>query len=263
MIAGKPVLELKNLTVGYGSGPKTKQVLAKINLVAKTKQLIALMGANGTGKSTLLRSLCRLQPILAGEFWLSGKPTNSLSTRELATQLSVVLTDRVQTGYLTVKDLVAMGRHPYTDWRGQLQRSDLLATEVALQVAGLSELQEEYLHRLSDGQLQKAMIARALAQDGNLMLLDEPLIHLDIPSKWEIMGLLKRMAQDNEKTIILATHELDLSLQLADRIWLINRNRKLLEGTPEELVQNGSISEAFDTEHFQFQKSTLYNPDGS
>jgi iron complex transport system ATP-binding protein len=150
-------------------------------------------------------------------------------------------------------DLVAMGRHPYTDWRGQLQKSDLSATEEALRVTGLSKLKEEYLHRLSDGQLQKAMIARALAQDGNLMLLDEPLIHLDIPSKWEIMGLLKQMSQDNGKAIILATHELDLSLKLADRIWLINRKQELLEGTPEELVQNGSISQAFDTEHYQFQ----------
>ncbi|GJM30925.1 MAG: iron(III) ABC transporter ATP-binding protein [Cyclobacteriaceae bacterium] len=255
------VLELKNLTIGFAGGSKPLEILSKVNVRAQQGQLIALIGANGAGKSTLIRSLCGLQPILNGGVWLHGVPAGRLTAGELATKLSVVLTDKIQAGYLTVGDLVATGRHPYTDWRGRLQETDLNATKEALKITGLSSLKQEYLHTLSDGQLQKAMIARALAQDGALMLLDEPLIHLDIPSKWEIMGLLKQMTKKKQKTIVLATHELDLSLQIADRIWLINKYQQLLDETPQEMVQNGHISAAFDTEYYQFQPGSFNRHD--
>lgn len=246
------VLELKNVAAGYRNPATGKEVLSGVNLKAYEGQLISLMGANGTGKSTLLRTTSGILPLLKGEILFNGQSSAHLSPREIATQLSVVLTDKLQTGYMTVWDLVAMGRYPYTDWRGGLQKTDLEATTKAIEITGLAPLKNKYLHTLSDGQMQKTMIARALAQDGNLMMLDEPLIHLDIPSKWEIMELLKQMTQHTKKTVILATHELDLSLQMADVVWLINNDRKIKVGTPEELLKNGAIEEAFSTPHFQF-----------
>ena len=246
------VLQTQNLSVGYGKGPKQNKVLHGLNLEAASGQLIALIGANGTGKSTLIRTLAGLQPVLQGEIWWNNEKSTELSPRQLAGRLSLVLTDRIQTGYLTVMDLVAMGRHPYTDWRGRLQESDRKATVDALRITGLEELKDTDLHELSDGQLQKAMIARAVAQDGPVMILDEPLIHLDIPSKWEIMNLLKQMTIDRAKTILLATHELELGLHMADRIWMIDRKGRMVTGTPEELIRNQTISETFNTPHYTF-----------
>ena len=242
-------VKTKDLVIGYG---KT-EVLSEINLCARSGHLTTLLGANGTGKSTLLRTLAGLQRQLAGEIWLNQKISSDLAPLEKATMVSLVLTDRVFPGYMTVGDLVALGRHPYTNWRGRLNEDDLKSTKEALDMTGLGDIKDKDLHQLSDGQLQKALIARALAQDGTIMLLDEPLIHLDIPSKWEIMGLLKRMSDEKQKTIILATHELELSLQMADQIWLINRNNNLICGEPEELVSNGSIADAFNTAHYQFR----------
>jgi iron complex transport system ATP-binding protein len=245
-------LQTQQLSVGYGKGPNQNEVLHGLDLKAESGQLIALIGANGTGKSTLIRTLAGLQSALGGEIRWDGVRSTELSPRQLAARLSIVLTDRVHTGYLTVMDLVAMGRHPYTDWRGRLLESDKKATDDALQITGLWELKHTDLHELSDGQLQKVMIARAVAQDGPVMLLDEPLIHLDIPSKWEIMNLLKQMTVDRNKTVLLATHELELGLHLADRIWLINKQRRMLTGTPEELIRNQTISETFNTAHYTF-----------
>lgn len=250
----RSVLQTKNLTVGYGKGKNRQDILSQICLQANSRQIIALIGANGTGKSTLLRTLAALQPALDGEILLNSKDINQLTPKEIAVQVSLVLTDRIQTGYLTVGDLVAMGRHPHTDWRGRMRESDLEATLDALTITGLSQLIQSDLQELSDGQRQKAMIARALAQDGNLMLLDEPLIHLDVPSKWEIMNLLRRMAHERSKTVILATHELDLSLRMADQLWLIDGEKNIITGAPEDLVLDGLISKVFDSEQYFFDQ---------
>ncbi len=240
---------IKNLTIGYG---KTV-VLSDINIAAKPGSLTALLGANGTGKSTLLRTLAGLGKKITGEMWLEEKNLDDLTPLEKANLISMVLTDRIFPGYMTVAELVAMGRHPYTNWRGKLKQDDLFATEEALNMTGMQDLHHKDLHELSDGQLQKALIARALAQDSPVMLLDEPLIHLDIPSKWEIMALLKRMSQEKRKTIILATHELELSLKMADHIWLINKQQDLVDGTPEQMVTNGIIAKTFNTEQYRFR----------
>ncbi len=250
----RSVLQTKNLTVGYGKGKNRLDILSQICLQANSRQIIALIGANGTGKSTLLRTLAGLQPALDGEILLNSKDINQLTPKEIAVQVSLVLTDRIQTGYLTVGDLVAMGRHPHTNWRGRMRERDLEATLDALTITGLSQLIQSDLQELSDGQKQKAMIARALAQDGNLMLLDEPLIHLDVPSKWEIMNLLRRMAHERSKTVILATHELDLSLRMADQLWLIDGEKNIITGAPEDLVLDGLISKVFDGEQYFFDQ---------
>jgi iron complex transport system ATP-binding protein len=223
-------------------------------LQAKSSQIIALIGANGTGKSTLLRTLAGLQPALDGKIWLNSKDFNKLTPKEIAFQVSLVLTDRIQTGYLTVGDLVAMGRHPHTDWKGRMAKGDVKAVLDALKITGLSNLIHSDLQELSDGQKQKTMIARAMAQDGDLMLLDEPLIHLDVPSKWEIMNLLRCMAHERSKTVILATHELDLSLRMADQLWLIDEKENLIAGAPEDLVLDGLISKVFDSQQYFFDQ---------
>ncbi len=248
------VLQLSNLAIGYGKEKNRKYVLSHINLQAKPGQIIALIGANGTGKSTLLKTLAGLIPLLDGEIRLNSKDFNLLTPKEIAFQVSLVLTDRIHTGYLTVGDLVAMGRHPHTDWRGHLGKADTKAVLDALTTTGLTQLIQQDLQELSDGQRQKAMIARAMAQDGGLMLLDEPLIHLDVPSKWEIMNLLQRMAHQRSKTVILATHELDLSLRMADQLWLIDGKGNILTGAPEDLVLDGMISKVFDSEQYIFDQ---------
>ena len=218
-------LALKNLSVGYGTGKNCKEILSRINVGIYPGQMVALIGANGSGKSTLLRTLAGLQPLLNGEFWINSKNVESLTSREIASQISLVLTDHIQTGYLTVGDLVSMGRHPYTDWRGKMSEADVTAVLGALVSTGLEPFVHSNLQELSDGQKQKAMIARAIAQDGDLMLLDEPLIHLDVTSKWEIMNLLRQTVHNHNKSMVIATHELDLSLKMADQIWLIDQKR--------------------------------------
>jgi len=250
----RSVIQTRNLTVGYGKGKNRLDVLSQICLQANAGQIIALIGANGTGKSTLLRTLAGLQSALDGEILLNSMDFKQLTPKEIALQVSLVLTDRIQTGYITVGDLVAMGRHPHTDWKGRMNDADIKAVLDALTVTGLSQLIHSDLQELSDGQKQKAMIARALAQDGNLMLLDEPLIHLDVPSKWEIMNLLQRMAHERSKTVILATHELDLSLRMADQLWLIDGNANIITGTPEDLVLDGLISKVFDSQQYFFDQ---------
>ena len=245
-------LRTLDLTIGYGAAPNEIALVKELSLEAPAGQLIALIGANGSGKSTLLRTLAGLQPALNGEILINGINSRGLSPKKMASELAIVLTERIQSGYLTVGDLVAMGRYPYTDWRGRMQPKDQEASLDALRVTGLENLKHQFLHELSDGQLQKALIGRALAQDGKLMLLDEPLIHLDIPSKWEIMGILKNLANDRGKAIVLATHELELSLQMADHIWLINKQGQMVTGTPGELIGDGTISDAFDSKYYKF-----------
>ena len=247
-MSNSPTIRTKDLTIGYGKS----KILSHINLSAEAGDLNALLGANGAGKSTLLKTLAGLCKKISGDLWIGEKNADQLSAGDKATMISLVLTDRIFPGYMTIAELVAMGRHPYTNWRGRLNAEDEQATKDALEMTGLSTIKDKDLHHLSDGQLQKAQIARALAQDSGIMLLDEPLIHLDIPSKWEIMALLKRMAQEKQKTIILATHELDLSLKMANRIWLIKKEHDLVVGTPDQMISNKSIAETFNTDHYQF-----------
>ena len=243
-----PTIRTKELTIGYGKS----ELLSHISISAESGSLTTLLGANGAGKSTLLKTLAGLCKKISGDLWIGEKNAEELSAGDKATMISLVLTDRIFPGYMTIAELVAMGRHPYTNWRGRLNADDEQATKDALEMTGLFEIKDKDLHHLSDGQLQKAQIARALAQDSAIMLLDEPLIHLDIPSKWEIMALLKRMAKEKQKTIILATHELELSLKMADRIWLINKDHDLVTGTPDQMIANNTIAETFNTDHYQF-----------
>lgn len=245
-------LQTMDLAVGYGG----QALLHDLQLQACRGEMICLMGPNGVGKSTLLRALTTLQPPLRGEVLINSRPLYQLSALEVAREISLVLTERIEGGFLTVGELVAMGRYPHTGWAGKLTESDRSVVAKALSTTGLEQLAQRNLRELSDGQRQKAMIARALAQDGDLMILDEPLIHLDVSNKWEIMNLLRQTARDHGKALIMATHEMDLSIKLADKLWLISHSGQLSAGCPEDLILSGAFSHIFDGPNYRFDMNS-------
>ncbi|MDR3095370.1 MAG: ABC transporter ATP-binding protein [Bacteroidales bacterium] len=240
-------LSIQNLSVGY----RQQTILSGIHLTAAEGELVALIGRNGTGKSTLMRTLARLQPRLDGVVLLSGKPTQHFSKTEWAEQLSIVSTDAVGASYLTVRQLVAFGRFPYTNWLGKLTVQDLLKVDEALQLVGIAHLAHKNLHETSDGERQRAMIARTLAQDTGIILLDEPTAFLDMPNKYELVWLLHRLTRERRKTIVFSTHDLNIAMQGADKLWLIAENN-ICEGAPEDLALNGQFNSIFAGSNLNF-----------
>jgi iron complex transport system ATP-binding protein len=251
------VLHIHELTIGYRRGKEDdKFVAGPLNLELIPGELVCILGANGSGKSTLLRTLAGLQPALGGKAVVSGIPIHQIHKKKLARLMSVVLTDPITTGNLTVADLVAFGRYPYTGWLGTLTAMDRQMVEWALQSTGMLAFQHKNIHTLSDGERQKVMIARALAQDTAIILLDEPTAHLDLPNRMEIMRLLRQLSLESGKSIVLSTHEMDLALQAADRIWLFDVDNGVTAGAPEDLVLNGDIDRVFVHHSVVFDKHT-------
>ena len=243
----KSLLNIENLSIGYG-----KKVLAKdLKLQLGAGELICLMGPNGAGKSTLLRSISSLQKPLSGKLFLEGQDLTKMSSGDLAKKISVVLTNRVDSN-LTVYKLVSMGRYPYTNWTGKMTEKDQALIQEAIIRTGMKELIKRPLYQLSDGERQKAMIARALAQDTAIILLDEPSAHLDIPNKLELLSLLRKLSRESDKGILLSIHDLDAALQIADKIWLMDEQGKVLQGIPEDLVLGGQIQKLFASEGLNF-----------
>lgn len=251
-MADNPILQTKNLTIGYKQRRQAPAIIAqRLNLHLKRGQLVCLLGPNGAGKSTLMRTLAAMQPSLNGQVLLDGNDINTLQPQFLAKKLSIVLTERVQAGLLSAYDLVALGRYPYTDWRGTLSTTDTLVVRHALQAVGATALAQRPVSQLSDGERQKVMIARALAQEPHLMLLDEPTAYLDLPRRVEIMQILRQLAHEGQRAILLSTHDLDLALRSADVIWLM-ADGVLHVGAPEDLVLNGTFAAAFAAEGVTF-----------
>lgn len=244
------VLEIRHLTVGY-TRPR-RVVIEGLNLSLAAGELVCLIGPNGAGKSTLMRTIAGLQPPLEGEIRLMGDDIRKLSARDLAQRLSMVLTERVDVGLLPAYSLVALGRHPYTGWSGRLTTQDEQAVREAISQVGAGPLASRPVSELSDGERQKIMIARALAQEPELMLLDEPTAYLDLPRRVEMMGLLLRLAHETGRAILLSTHDLDLALRSADRIWLLPDDGTMHVGAPEDLVLSGAFETAFHSEGVQF-----------
>jgi iron complex transport system ATP-binding protein len=237
----KAVLQTRDLTVGYG----TRKLAEQLNLELRPGELVALLGPNGAGKTTLLRTLSGMQPPLAGDVLIAGDTVHRLPARELAQRLSIVLTDRPQLGMMTGYELVALGRYPHTDWSGRLQPRDRERVEWAIDAVGAAALAPHPVIELSDGQRQKLMIARALAQETPLLLLDEPTAFLDLPRRVELMRLLRDCARDLERAVLLSTHDLDLALRTADRLWLFSENGELFDGAPEDLILSGAFAKIF------------------
>lgn len=256
MLKPHEVLTTVDLAVGYGRGRHATPILAGLSLVLRRGELVCLLGANGAGKTTLMRTLAGMQPPIHGEVCIDGESTRTLPPLELARRVSVVLTERADVGMLSAYDLVALGRHPYTDWTGRLSERDHAAVERALAAVRITPLAHRSVNELSDGERQKVMIARAFAQDAAIMLLDEPTAFLDLPRRVEIMDMLRRVAHDDKRAVLLSTHDLDLALRTADRFWLLGGDGQIHIGAPEDLILNGAFEAAFRDDGVQFDTST-------
>jgi len=246
-----PVLESRNLSIGYR---QPDMELAKgLNLRLERGRLTALLGPNGAGKSTLLRTLAGMQKPLSGQVWLSGDDVGQMKASEIARRLSVVLTEAPNPGWMNGLALVALGRHPYTDWLGRLSPTDKAVVRWALAAVDAEDIAQRPVIELSDGQRQKLMIARALAQETDVMLLDEPTAFLDLPRRVEIMQLLKNLAHQTQRAILLSTHDLDLALRSCDSLWLMSPTA-LVVGAPEDLVLDDIIATTFAGDGIIFDK---------
>lgn len=249
-------LNISKLEIGYPQkGGGYSHVAGPIDLTAQSGELVCLLGPNGVGKSTLLRTLAGIQQAHDGEMSILNQDVAKISKRKLAKLLSVVLTDRITSGNLTAYDLVTLGRIPHTGWFGNLSDEDKHKTEWAISSTHIEAFQHKNIHTLSDGERQKVMIARALAQDTPVILLDEPTAHLDVPNRIDIVRLLRKLAQETGKAIIMSTHELDLALQAADKIWLMTEDNRTFSGTPEDLVLNDALGNTFTKEGIEFDKA--------
>ena len=241
-----PSLETHGLAVGYGaSRGAPRAVVEEVCVSLRPGELVCLLGPNGAGKSTLIRTLAGMQKPLAGEIRLDGVPLSTLSAAEVARRMSLVLTDRPAVGLMPVSTLVSLGRHPYTGWSGRLKREDEEVVRRAMADVGIEALAHRPVCELSDGERQKAMIARALAQEPQVMILDEATAFLDLPRRVELMHLLLRLARTGRRAVLLATHDLDLALRCAHRLWLLPHGGPLRAGIPEDLVLSGAFSETF------------------
>ena len=248
------ILHIQNLSIGYRQRKDTHVVARDITVELKKGELVCLLGPNGAGKSTLMRTISGGQKPLAGKVLLGNQLIHDLSARQLAKKLSLVLTERVHAGMLTAYEVVALGRYPHTNWAGKLSANDHDLIQWSIEMAGAKDLAERVLSELSDGERQKVMVARALAQEPELMILDEVTAFLDLPRRVEIMQLLRRLAHTTGKAILLSTHDMDLALRSADRIWLLPKGGKLHVGAPEDLVLNGSFEQAFKSEGVSFNR---------
>ncbi|MBQ6210829.1 MAG: ABC transporter ATP-binding protein [Prevotella sp.] len=235
-------IRLEGLAIGYrNKNGAAKVVFENINASIHSGKMTCLIGKNGVGKSTLLRTLAAFQPPLGGMVLLNGEDIHALSPQERAKTISVVLTDKPDILNMKAEELVGLGRSPYTNFWGSLSQHDHEMAEKAMQQVGIEALKTHPFHALSDGERQKVMIAKALAQETPIILLDEPTAFLDYPSKVDILQLLRKLAHELDKTIFLSTHDLELALHIADTIWLLDKQKGLITGTAEELNAQGLI----------------------
>lgn len=246
-------IQCKGISIGYKDRSTTSVVVKKdISLHANRGEMVALIGGNGIGKSTLLKTIAGFMPPLAGELLVRNRPLSGFPAVELAQEMSFVSTDIVRVANLTVRELVGLGRFPYTNWFGQLTDNDQMIIDRAILLTGLTGFENRPINRISDGERQRAMIARALAQDTRVMVLDEPTAFLDISNKYEIVRILHQLVLEQDKCIIFSTHDLNTSLTMADRIWLMLEDR-VVEGIPEEMASSGYFEALFlNNQHLSF-----------
>ena len=240
------------LTVGY----RGHRVVEDISLSLPCGRLVCLLGPNGAGKSTLLRTLCGFQPPIAGTVTISGSDITTMSAAEVARLVSVVLTDRPLTPSLTAAEMVGMGRAPYTGFWGRLSEDDHRIVDEAMQSVGISHMSHRRVCSLSDGECQKTMIAKTLAQQTPYILLDEPTAFLDFTGKVELMQLLRRLAHEQGKTILMSTHDLEAALRTADRMWIL-ADGAIAQGTPHELADSGDIQRYIGRHDVRLDRQTL------
>lgn len=245
------MLETRDLEVGYLSQKSRLSVSKNISFRLPQGEMAAIVGVNGIGKSTLLRTLGRVQTKLGGTIMVNDRVIENYKSTDWARELSVVLTDPLTSKNLTVQQLISLGRHPYTNWIGTLSGKDIDKIQEAIKLVGLSKLRHKKCYELSDGQLQKVMIARALAQDTRIMLLDEPTTHLDMYHKVQILKILQSIAHQTGKIVLYTTHEIDLAIQLCDKILIMEKQENYF-GTPQELIKTERFSKLFPEDTIRF-----------
>lgn len=245
------MIKLNDITLSFGSRTLIEHASAHF----ECGRMTALLGRNGTGKSTLLRAIASLGEVQGGAIEIGGRELSELSNADLARMVAFVNTERVSVEAMTAYDLVAVGRAPYTDWSGRLRGSDHEVIERSIRIAGVEHLADRYVDTLSDGECQRVMIAKALAQDTPAILLDEPTSYLDMPNRYELCTLLGRLAHDEGKCVLYSTHELDIALTLSDSIALVDTPQLLYMPT-REMIASGSIERLFDSPYIRFDAST-------
>jgi iron complex transport system ATP-binding protein len=265
MVNNDSHIKLSDLSVGYETGRQKRTVIPGINLQASRGNLIALVGANGSGKSTLLKTLAGLQPQIKGRILIDNKPLNHYNRHQLAEKLSFVGTHYDMHAMMRVHQVVSYGRYPYTNILGQLHYRDKLIITKAMHDTGIFHLRDAFISEISDGEKQRVLIARSLAQDTDIILLDEPTAFLDVKNKFEILHLLGRLAHEKQKIILFSSHDLQIVLGTADLLWFID-SKKIIQGLPEEMVLKNTINELFrhsevyfDAENNEFRINRRHN----
>ena len=253
MEINNPILTTTNLCIGYSSKKETKTIASNINLTLKKGKLIALIGANGIGKSTLLRTLIGIQPPLSGNIILNGININEYDSISFAQNLSIVLTEKLPPSNLTVFEIIALGRQPYTNWLGNLSDNDISKINEAMELTQITSLAEKKHYEISDGQLQKVLVARALAQDTPLIILDEPTTHLDLLHKVSLFKLLKKLAKETNKCILFSTHDIDMAIQISDEM-IIMTDENVVQDQPCNFISKGNFETLFKNEHIAFDR---------
>lgn len=252
---GNLLLETKDLIIGYLSKKNAKSVAGPINISVNAGKMICLLGSNGSGKSTLLRTVAGLQVPISGQVLLNGMSIKDLKVSYIAEKISLVLSEKNIGNSMDVYSLIALGRYPYNGLLGILNEDDKRIIKLAASLTDTTRFMSRKVDSLSDGEFQKVMLARALAQDTPIIILDEPTAHLDLPSRLKLMQLLYQLARDTGKAILISTHELDLALQTADCIWLMD-GEILHTGLPEELVLSGVFQHVFNHNELEFNPQT-------
>ncbi|MCB2209137.1 MAG: ABC transporter ATP-binding protein [Bacteroidetes bacterium] len=263
----KALLEIKKLETGFELSRKKSLSLHKaLDFELIEGQFVSLLGPNGAGKSTFLRTLLGFQNALSGEVLYDGISSHDMEVKELAKKVAVVLTDKIDESFLTVNEIVSTGRYPYTGFSGRLTDEDRILINDALNLVGMLPFSERSFQQLSDGEKQKVLIARALAQQTPLIFLDEPVAFIDAPGKVEIMELLKHLSHTHQKGILAATHDLEAAIRFSDQLWLLGKDGKVAKGNPWELLSKGIMSSFFDkgdvilnTEKLRFEKIQITN----
>lgn len=245
------MIQLSNISLAFGERTLIEGATTRF----ECGEMVALLGRNGTGKSTLLRAMAKLGDIAEGEILVDGKSIADIDIRTFARLVAFVNTERIDIDSMRAYDLVAIGRSPYTDWMGRLTKEDREIIERAMQITGVDKLANRMVETLSDGECQRVMIARALAQDTPVILLDEPTAFLDLPNRYELCMLLSRLAHDEGKLIIFSTHELDIALSLSDSIALVDTPR-LVHMPTSEMISSGNLERLFNSEHISFDAAT-------
>ena len=245
------LLTTYNLEVGY----KRKKVLSNIDLVINSGEVVTILGANGIGKSTLIKTLTGEISPIGGQVIVAGKPIESYTQKELSKHIAIVTTDKVQAGGLKVIELINLGRHPHTGYFGRLADKDIQIVRKAMNDVGIAHKENSYLSELSDGERQKVMIARAIAQQTPIIILDEPFSFLDTASRIEILSLLKNICRTDNVGILLSSHDVSQAMRMSDRIVLVDKDREITVGTPYDLICNNKIQNMFNNPDIIYDKS--------